>query len=438
MRPFARGRTAAIKLRRTAPPSGSRPSAALGATATPTRQLIQVATGRTDLPVWEARLGPWPSEHWLEELRQAEPAGHLIVARASQIPMPLRRGEAPPSTPWEMLTKVGSPSPGSDTTADAAASPEGVSAFVARVLDQLTLSAWLPAAVLAASVAILLQFRSAKSANVLHAVGALTANPVRLLVIMIPLLVIATIITQAFSFEAIRTLEGYWRRRGLPSKARTLRIRRHFHKKTAINNRLHAAYEEALDAGREQMRKRGISDVLFNALKESLLEVENQSASTEIKQELIGIEWRDSCNAWHTAKIDQLLRDLECYPKDDSRILPTKLGNLIRATEDELRDAEDDVEGFVLRCYSRAPHIVQMQHDQFRNRLEMYCTLVFVSASLVLLALAILLGSGITAIAIAVASGSFAALCAASYLAAVASAGGYCAALREMDKAAGL
>jgi hypothetical protein len=427
----------AVMLRRTAPPSESRSAAAVGTKAVPTPQLIQVTTGRADLPVWEARLAPWPSEHWLEELRQVESAGYLIVARSSQIPTPLRRGEALPPTRWEMLTKVGSASPGSDTTADTATSPEGVSAFVARVLDQLTLSAWLPAAVLTASVAILLQFRSAKSASVLHAVEALTANPIRLLVIMIPLLVIATIITQAFSFEAIRTLEGYWRRRGLPSKVRTLRIQRHFHKKTAINNRLHAAYEEALDAGRKRMRERGISDALFNALKESLLEVENQSAPVEVKQELVGIEWRDSCNAWHTARIDQLLRDLESYPKDDSRILPTRLGNLIRATEDELEHADDDIEGFVLRYYSKAPRLVQMQHDQFRNRLEMYCTLVFVSASLALLALAILLGSGISAIAVAVASSSFTLLCVASYLAAVASAGGYCAALREMDKAAG-
>jgi hypothetical protein len=37
------------------------------------------------------------------------------------------------------------------------------------------------------------------------------------LVIMILLLVVATVVTQAFSFEAIRALEGYWPGCGLPA-----------------------------------------------------------------------------------------------------------------------------------------------------------------------------------------------------------------------------
>jgi hypothetical protein len=75
-----------------------------------------------------------------------------------------------------------------------------------------------------------------------------------------------------------------------------------------------------------------------------------------------------------------------------------------------------------------------MQHNQFRNRLEMYCVLVFVSLSLSALTPVILLGHGVSATVIAVVSGSFAALCGASYLAALASAGGYCAALKVMDE----
>jgi hypothetical protein len=117
--------------------------------------------------------------------------------------------------------------------------------------------------------------------------------------------------------------------------------------------------------------------------------------------------------------------------------LPTKLGNLLRATEDKLKNSGNDLEGFVLRNYAAAPRLVQMQHDQFRNRLEMYCTLVFVSVSLVVLTLAILLGSGISAASIVIICGIFATLSATSYLAAIASAGGYCAALKEMDTASG-
>lgn len=403
----------------------------------PVTQLVQAPAGRTDLLAWEARLAPLPSEHWLglEESCQAQSAGRLIVARDDQILTPLRRGEARSSSGWEILTGMGSPSSESETISDAAASPDGVSAFIARVLDQLTLSAWLPAAVLTASLAVLLEFRSSKSANIIHAVGALTANPIRVLVIMIPLLVIATIVTQAFSFEAFRTLEGYWRR-PVASGVRTLMIQWHVRRGKSISKHLHEAYEKALDAGREQMLKNGIPDPVFEALKENLLEVENRSTVTpEVMEQLPRAleEWRSACYAWDMARIDQLLKDLERYP-DDTRILPTKLGNLMRATEDKLENAGNDLEGFVLRRYAAASRRVQMQHDQFRNRLEMYCTLVFVSTSLVMLTLAILLGSGISAAVIAIISGGFMVLCVASYLAAIASAGGYCAALKEMDK----
>ncbi|MGH3164792.1 MAG: hypothetical protein ACRDN0_02725, partial [Trebonia sp.] len=76
-------------------------------------------------------------------------------------------------------------------------SPDGVSALIARVLDQLALGSWLPAAFFVASAALVLQFRSAKSTNLLYAVRELSADPVQVLVVMVPVLIIATFVTQA-------------------------------------------------------------------------------------------------------------------------------------------------------------------------------------------------------------------------------------------------
>jgi hypothetical protein len=146
-------------------------------------------------------------------------------ATADQAFITLRRVDGPLPSQYEILGPM--ESPGSASDSEAVASSGGVSAFIARVLDQLTLSAWLPAALLTASAAILLQFRGDRSVNVLTAIRTLTADPVRVLVLLVPLLVIATIVTQAFSFEAITTLEGYWRRRGPASFARTLMIQCH-------------------------------------------------------------------------------------------------------------------------------------------------------------------------------------------------------------------
>lgn len=356
----------------------------------------------------------------------AEDNGELIL---------LRRGNSVRAISWDMLTAMEFTGQGSDIDSSPPAMPDGISAFVARVLDQLTLSAWLPGALLAASVAVLLQFRSAGSANLSHAVVALTANPIRVLVVIIPLLVIATIVTQAFSFEAIRTLEGYWRRRGPASLARTLMTRRHVGKKNAIVRRLRKAYGKALASAKDQMLDDGISKIVFKVFRNDLLDEEPISLSAKKMRQLDELHenWRYFCKPWHLARIDRLLEYKETYPAD-SRILPTKLGNLMRATEDCLRNIDGDLESFVFQRYDAAPRPVQLQHNQYRNRLEMYCVLVFVSAVLLALTPTMLLDSHVGLTAIAVISGGFAALSVASYLAAIASASGYCSALRQMDK----
>jgi hypothetical protein len=355
----------------------------------------------------------------------------LIKAGADQELISLGRGEGPQSPREEIPALTGSPSPGSSVGPDAAAvSPDGISAFFARVLNQLTLSTWLPAAFFTASVAVLMQFRSAGSVSV----GALTLDPIRVLTLMIPLLAMAMVVMQAFSFETIRILEGYWRRRGLASFARTLMIRRHLRRKETIIKRRRKASEKAFYAAKPRMLRNGIPFPIVNAFEAQVLGVELPSLTDEESRKFARMNWRSLCDAWHLARIDHLLNDEKAYPTT-SRILPTKLGNLIRATEDRLQNTGGDLEGFALRRHAMVSRRVQIQHDQFRSRLGMYCYLVLASASLLILTPIILLGSGIGVATVAIISGSFAAFSAASYLAALASASGYCIILKQMDEA---
>ena len=76
----------------------------------------------------------------------------------------------------------------------------------------------------------------------------------------------------------------------------------------------------------------------------------------------------------------------------------------------------------------------KIQHDVYRTRLEMYCTLVFVSVSLMLFTPIALLRY-VNIIAVAITFASFALMSAVSYFAALSSADGYCFALKQMDKA---
>ena len=309
--------------------------------------------------------------------------------------------------------------------------PDGISAFAARVLDQLTLSAWLPAALLTASVAVLLEFRRLRSADLLAAVAALTADPVRILVLTIPVLILATVVTQAFSFEAIRALEGYWS--GPFAIIRTLLIHRQVHRYRTIKRRYERACEVAFYAARPRMLRDGIPVSLVNAMETDMLGTAEPLLTSDEEAALAAMNWRDKCDPWRLAIIDRLLKEMQSYPTN-ARILPTRLGNLLRATEDQLSHAEGDPESFAFRRRGLAPYRVRIQHDQFRNRLEMYCTLVFVSVAVTVLTPTILAGAHVGYLPIILIAGGFAALAQVSYLAATASARGYCSVLRQMDR----
>ncbi len=316
----------------------------------------------------------------------------------------------------------------------AAETVAGLSAFVAKVLDQLSLSAWLPSAFLTVAGAFLLQFRAQRSLNLADAAASLTKHPATVLILAIPVLISATLVTQAFSFEAIRVLEGYWHRPGVASVARNLMIRWNVRRKSSLQTRRMKAHEKAFAHARPRLLRGNIAPEVVNALEARALgnkvPLLNPAQSAQFER----MNWRSKCNAWELARIDHLLAAEENYP-EDSRILPTRLGNLMRATEDDLSLGGEDLEGYALRQSDLVSDRIKQQHDQFRARLDMYCILVFVSGLLAVLTLALLLGRSINIWAILALFGGFAAVSFSSYQAAIASAKGYCVALKEMDRA---
>lgn len=311
----------------------------------------------------------------------------------------------------------------------------GLSAFVARVLNQLSLSAWLPSAFLAVAGSFLFQFRAQHSLNFAEAATHLTKHTATVLILVIPVLISTTLVTQAFSFEAIRVLEGYWRRPGIPIFARKIMIRWHVQRRESLHVRRKEAAADAFAKVRRALLDRKLPRRVVDALEADALGIDRPPLSRKYSR-YEGMEWRSVCNAWDLARVDHLLMLEQEYPPHSSRILPTRLGNIIRSTEDSLEHANGDVEGFVLRRRNLVSERVQQQHDQFRARLEMYCILVFVSGLLAILSPVLLLSLPVrTWEPLAVLAG-FLAVTFSSYQAAVASAKGYCVALKQMDRAA--
>jgi len=317
----------------------------------------------------------------------------------------------------------------------APADPENLSALIARVLNQLSLSAWLPGAFFIASIAALLWFR-ARGALTLDGVGSYVEdNWVPVLVLAVPALVITTLLTQAFSFEAIRSLEGYWRRRGPLSLVKKLRMKHHLRHKTALVKRYEKALAKAFNATRPALLATGIDASVFLAVEADAFGVRRPTGlSDEQKLKADQSDWLEHCKPWLAERAIRLDRDSREYP-EDSRIMPTMLGNILRTAEDGLRHSDGDVEGFVMRNRAVVPTRVLEHHDQFRTRLDMYCTLVFVTTAAAVAAIAALWNVPmfdriIVPVVLLVTAW-------ASYTAALSSARGYSTVLRQIDESVG-
>lgn len=70
--------------------------------------------------------------------------------------------------------------------------------------------------------------------------------------------------------------------------------------------------------------------------------------------------------------VERRLRD---YPKCN-RILPTRLGNMLRAHEDQTGIPQ--VRTFIQEVFDTLPVSLRTEHDEQRTRLDLYCSMVFV------------------------------------------------------------
>jgi hypothetical protein len=149
-------------------------------------------------------------------------------------------------------------------------------------------------------------------------------------------------------------------------------------------------------------------------------------------RQLSGLDWRSACDPWDLARYDDAREAAKEYP-ERSRILPTRLGNVLRASEDYVvKVTGEDLETFALRRRAWLEPRVQLQHDQFRTRLDMYCTLVFVALALAVTTVLLTIGQEALRIPFFVIAAGFVTVGLAAYQAAVASARGYCTILRLM------
>lgn len=326
---------------------------------------------------------------------------------------------------------VAHPDPAKGSTEGTEKQSEGLSQFISKVLDQLSLSAWLPAAMLVGCGAILVQLRTQGTFDLGAALIALAAKPLGILIVLLFAMVLATLVSQAFSFTAIRFLEGYWRGPFVTLGLYSLLVRRKLNKQRKLTENIEKASQGALEAALYQMRSRNVPRYIIHIIEENESDASEESIAWSPQQlnDAAAVDWRIFCPPEKLGRISQLKSALADYPLPH-RMMPTKLGNILRATEDAISQGGGETEGLMLRRGESITPRLRQHHDQFRTRLDMYCTLVFVQFALAALTIALLVPTGISATGTAVTASFFTILAATSYSAAIASARGYCSILR--------
>ncbi|WP_141277309.1 hypothetical protein [Pseudonocardia hydrocarbonoxydans] len=306
-----------------------------------------------------------------------------------------------------------------------------MSEFLRKILDQLSLSAWLPATMLVGCAALLLQLAALASVDIGAAILALAEKPFGIIVILLFALILTAIIVQAFSFEVIRFLEGYWGASSLGAIVAHVLIEIQLRRVRKISNQRDKQEKRAFRRAHERMLSRNIPRSILTILEDDVYRRRGVHSQAD-KDEARRLGWRQFAAPQDLARFDRLSKRLDDFPAEH-RILPTKLGNVLRSAEDALELADGDLEGLVMRRYDRIPERIRTHHDQFRTRLDMYCILFFVFIVLAMLSTLIVWRTQGQLLSFLFPA-TFALLALTAYAASITSARGYGASLRAIQR----
>lgn len=290
-----------------------------------------------------------------------------------------------------------------DTPADAHESSvsdasETISQLAAKILSQLSLSAWLPAAALVLIVAFILELGAnlkprdgevttatggkgaahSGAAEVLsRTVSSIGHTSFAAIMLLVVIIVVATMITQAFSFEAIRFLEGYW---GLNRRIDRLTgwlCSRQQKRLTTLSAQHTTLKKAAWKQARAGARKSNLSKPMIAHLTQIILGTYAKLSLTEDeKAKLADFDWQSHVGVDTLRALRNVEKRLADYPRELSYVMATRLGNVLR--RHEVETGEKDIETFVERVFHRLPFDMRLSHDEQRARLDLYCSMVFV------------------------------------------------------------
>lgn len=291
---------------------------------------------------------------------------------------------------------VNYPSAGSFRADQGSGSSDGLSPFMARVLDQLSLTAWLPAALVVTNFYLVAGMYLTRDAGAVvsleplkRTVLALNDKPVGILLAVIGGIVVMTLITQSLEYVSIRFLEGYWG--GSIFTAVPTRLATYFQslRLFLLDRRAEKIERKAFGLVTDRVPEDfpdnpvGASAAILFGTGQALGHLD-QEVRRSAARYFYGKSWMRWAPANMRHRANSLSNWRSAYPQIKSRLMPTRLGNALRSAEDQLAG---DKAGAQMRGYlyqhvdSIGPGLMQ-QHNQHRNRLDMYAVMTMVAVAL--------------------------------------------------------
>lgn len=295
-----------------------------------------------------------------------------------------------------------------------------LSEFATKLLDQLSVTSWLPAAMLTANGALLVSIAVADSLYPVSIGEVWAKAPTGATVTSLLLaLVFATMMTQSFELGACQYLQGrtrlpwpigdamVWLQR---RRLRRLRERR----RRLIHQSWPAIRVRLLDAGMPHRQTDALEVLLLDLPREEFTQAEYAQAAKE--------EWQPYIDSAVLVRWRALNRRIREYP-DQPPIMPTMIGNVFRRLDDELRSParQRPVSGedFLFMEDRAVPNRLVLHYRTAKNRLDMHCTMVFGFVALAAASTALLADPGVAAADVVVVTGGYVLLALLSYAAAL-------------------
>lgn len=277
---------------------------------------------------------------------------------------------------------------------------DGLSPFSARVLDQLSLTAWLPAALFVANLYLVLGMQLARLRpdakpsfdNLKKAVAALNDKPVGVILAVLFGIVLVTLVTQSLEFAAIRFLEGYSGGSLLVAvptrigvRLQLLRLELMDHRALKLERKAFTAAAPVISEALKGEPDHASAVLLVGSNKP----IRHLEANAETKQLLeraqryyLGTEWLEHSPAHLRHRLNSLYVRRAAFPSDSSRLMPTRLGNAMRSFEEKLQGnaSGSKMRGYLYERLDAVGTALMRQHTQHRNRLDMYSVMTVLTA----------------------------------------------------------